>query len=247
MVSNSSLQQGRCSGGFMKWTYMAGRTIAVIAVLALSLSGETRKRQFSPHDLAFYADPATVEFIRPGLNFKVTSAAIASDGTITANLSVTDSQGVALDRLGVATPGAVSISLIAATIPKGQEQYVAYTTRVQTSPITKVSATQAGSDTGGTFTQNADGTYKYTFGTKAPSGWDPTATHTIGVYGSRDLTQFGLTVNYASTTFNFVPAGGAVTVTRDVVRTAACDRCHDQLSFHGGSRRGVELCILCHT
>ncbi|MBZ5603239.1 MAG: OmcA/MtrC family decaheme c-type cytochrome [Acidobacteriia bacterium] len=230
----------------MKWTHLAGRAIALVAVVALSLSGDTQKHQYSPRDLAYYADAATVNFVRPGLVFKVTSAQIASDGTIAATISVTDPQGLALDRLGVTTPGAVSISLIAATIPKSQEQYTAYTTRSQKSPITGNTAIQAGADSGGTFTPNSDGTYTYTFKTKAPSGWDATATHTIGVYGSRDLTQFGMNINYASTTFNFVPNGAAVTVTRDVVRSMACNNCHDQISFHGGSRRGVELCILCH-
>ncbi len=126
-------------------------------------------------------------------------------------------------------------------------QYVAYTTRTQTSPITGKSAIQAGADSGGVFTQVSDGVYRYTFGARAPSGFDATATHTIGAYGSRDLTLFGLGTSYASTTFNFVPNGSPVTVTRDVVRTQACDTCHDQLSAHGGSRRGVDLCVLCHT
>ena len=32
-----------------------------------------------------------------------------------------------------------------------------------------------------------------------------------------------------------------------MIRTASCNKCHDQLSAHGGSRRGVEMCVLCHT
>src|SRR4029453_6405691 len=72
-------------------------------------------------------------------------------------------------------------------------------------------------------------------------------THTIGIYGSRDLNEFELGTDYASATFNFVPNGSPVTLVRDVVRTQSCNRCHDQLSFHGGSRRGVEMGVLCHT
>ena len=34
---------------------------------------------------------------------------------------------------------------------------------------------------------------------------------------------------------------------RDVIKTASCNKCHDQLAFHGGSRRGMEMCVLCHT
>lgn len=59
-------------------------------------------------------------------------------------------------------------------------------------------------------------------------------------------TSFNLGTNYASATYNFVPNGAKVTKVHDVVRTASCNTCHDQLSFHGGARRGVEICVLCH-
>lgn len=84
------------------------------------------------------------------------------------------------------------------------------------------------------------------FNTKAPSGFDASATHTVGIYGSRDLTAYDLGTNYASATYNFVPNGAKVTNVHDVIRTASCNTCHDQLSFHGGARRGVEMCVLCH-
>jgi OmcA/MtrC family decaheme c-type cytochrome len=82
---------------------------------------------------------------------------------------------------------------------------------------------------------------------RRPRGYDRTATHTIGVYWNRNLTEFNLGTNYASATFNFVPNGSAVVNTHDIVKTATCNNCHDQLAFHGGSRRGIELCIMCHT
>ena len=141
----------------------------------------------------------------------------------------------------------VTTSFIAATIPSGQTQYVAYTTRLQTSPITSNTATQAGADTNGVYLKTADGEYQYTFGTKAPSTLDRKATHSIGVYSSRNLTIFDLGTQFADNVFNFVPDGSAVTVTRDIVRTASCNQCHDPLSAHGGSRRSVELCVMCHT
>jgi OmcA/MtrC family decaheme c-type cytochrome len=220
--------------------------LAMLFAIALGMTGAPR-RHYSPREIASYADAATVDFVRPGLVFKITGPQIATDGTMTATISIADPQGLPLDRAGVTTPGAVSISMIAATIPKGQEQYVAYTTRIQKSPITGVSAIQGNADSGGVFTPVSDGVYKYTFGTRAPAGFDKSATHTIGAYGSRDLSLFNLGVNYASTTFNFVPDGSAVATTRDVVHTTGCNNCHDQLSAHGGSRRGVEMCVLCHT
>jgi OmcA/MtrC family decaheme c-type cytochrome len=90
------------------------------------------------------------------------------------------------------------------------------------------------------------GEYLYTFGNKVSSNWDPTATHRVGVYGSRNLTEFDMGTFYDDATFDFVPAGGKP-FPREVVHTDACNSCHDQLSHHGGSRRSVELCIMCHT
>jgi len=136
--------------------------------------------------------------------------------------------------------------LIAAYIPKGQRHYTAYTTRVQTSPITGRSATQAGSDAGGTFEKVAEGEYLYTFGTRIPASADRTASHTIGAYATRDLREFDLDRQFADTTFNFVPDGSPVRDVRDVVKTASCNQCHNPISAHGGPRKSMELCVLCH-
>ncbi len=231
----------------MKWLRILGRSAPIVAVLTLCLAGAPKKYAYSPHDKAFFADPAAVSFVRPGLIFKIAAAQIANDGTISATISITDPLGLPLDRAGIVTPGVVAISFVAATIPTADAQYTSYTTRSQKSPITGVTAIQAGADTGGAFTLVSDGVYKYTFGTKAPTGFDTTATHTIGAYGSRNLTDFNLGTSYASTTFNFVPNGSVVQKVRDVVKTSGCNGCHDQLSAHGGSRRGIETCVLCHT
>jgi len=228
------------STGFIR----VGLVLLVLAG-AVGLNSAAR-RPYTKFQKAFYASDAVINFVRPGLVFKIAGAQIAQDGTITAHVLVTDPEGLPLDKDGVNTPGKVSISFIAASIPKGKTQYVAYTTRTQTSPITNKSAIQAGADSGGTFVKNADGDYTYTFKTKA-TGFDASATQTIGVYGNRDLTSFNFGTNYASNTFNFVPNGGTVTVTRDVIRDAACNRCHANLAFHGGSRVGVATCVLCHT
>jgi OmcA/MtrC family decaheme c-type cytochrome len=226
-----------------------GRIIAVFLVVAgAALLLSTEKPVFTVHDKAYYLDPNTANFVRPGLVTKITGAQIATDGTISASVKITDPKGQPLDKDGITTPGAVSISFIAATIPADQTQYVAYTTRTQTSPITGVSAIQAGTDSGGTWTKTADGQYTYTFKTKAPNGYDQSATHTIGVYSSRSLTEFDLGTQYSDDTYNFIPAGGTVTKVRDVVRTESCNKCHDfNISgLHGGSRQTMELCVLCH-
>ncbi len=224
-----------------------GLLVALVVLIGSAALISAPGPSYTASNKEFYADPNLINFVRPGLVMKITGAEIGADGTIKAKIKLTDPRGLGLDRLGVTTPGPVSVSFIAAYIPKGKSQYVAYTTRVQTSPITGNSAVQAAADSGGTWETTGDGEYVYTFRTKAPSGYDRTATHTIGVYGSRNLSEFDLPTNYDDDWFNFVPDGSKVVTVRDVVRTAACNNCHDQLAFHGGSRRSMELCVLCHT
>jgi len=219
------------------------RAAAIIAVMALSLTGAS-KATYSPREKAFYADPSVVEFVAPGLKITINSATIAADGTITTVYTLTDPNGLPLDTSGTTTPGTYSLGYVAAVIPASQEEYMAYTTRaVSGSGVT----IQPGADTGGVVTTVGPGQYQYVFAAKAPKGFDVTATHTIGIYGSRILTAYNLGTDYASAVYSFVPNGAKVTKVRDVVRTAACDSCHDQLSWHGGRRRGVEMCVLCHT
>ena len=221
-----------------------GRAGAALTVLALSLTAATSKRGYSPRDKAFYADAQIVDFVRPGLTITVNSAQIATDGTITLVYTLTDPSGLPLDASGVTTPGAISVNYIAAVLPNGANEYTTYTTRsIKGSGATAI---EPNSDSGGVMTNVGSGQYQYVFKTKAPAGFDASATHTIGIYASRDLTAFNLGTNYASTTYNFVANGGKVTNLHDVIRTASCNSCHDQLSFHGGARRGVEMCVLCH-
>jgi OmcA/MtrC family decaheme c-type cytochrome len=134
---------------------------------------------------------------------------------------------------------------VASYIPKGQAQYVAYTTGQATGKVLGT-ITRPDFEFGGTTTQVGPGQYQYRFIAMAPSGFDASATTTVAVDGNRDLTAFNLGTNYAGTTYTFVPNGGSVTVTRDVIRTPSCNTCHDQLAFHGGYAHGMDMCVLCH-
>ncbi len=228
---------------------MPSRKLWIVSIACLAVgaaAGDPSHRRagaYTPHDRAYFL-PDSVEFVNPGLTITIQSAAIAADGTITTTYAVRDPTGLPLDTKGVNTPGTISLSFLAAAIPNGQEQYVSYVTRAATGAVV-ASTNQPAADSGGTTVAAGPGTYTYTFKTKA-TGFDPTATNTIGIYGSRNLTTYNLGTDYASTTFNFVPNGSKVVTTRDVIRDASCNRCHDQLSFHGGSRRGIALCVMCH-
>jgi OmcA/MtrC family decaheme c-type cytochrome len=189
---------------------------------------------------------------KTGVVVKIQSVGIAKDGTITARATIVDSDGFPLDRLGVATKGPVSLSFIAAYIPAGKTQYVAYTTSVAAATLNKnPSQIQAANDSGGTFVTNALGDYTYTFKTKVPTAtYDPTVTHAVGVSAYRNLSEYGTFDEWSEVSndvINFVPDGSPLKVTRSVVTTDACNQCHDPLIGHGGSRIKVELCIMCHT
>ncbi len=229
---------------------MTGSTVRILGGLValagtLTLTGN-QKSLYSKHDRAFYADQATVDFVRPGLVITINSAAISSGGVITVTYTLTDPSGLPLDAAGVNTPGVVSLAYVASYIPKGQEQYVAYTTAQATGKALGT-ITRPDFELGSPAKLVGPGQYTYTFTAQAPAGFDPTVTTTVAVDGNRNLTAYdNLGTYYAGTTFDFVPNGSPVTVTRDVVRTASCNTCHDVLSFHGGYAHGTNMCVLCH-
>src|ERR1700733_10626950 len=93
--------------------------IAVSLLAAVAAAGDTIgrlpiNRLYDRRHLATYLDLPTVEFVRPGLTIQVQSAAIASDGTITATYTLSDPSGLPLDAAGATTPGAISLSFLGA-------------------------------------------------------------------------------------------------------------------------------------
>jgi OmcA/MtrC family decaheme c-type cytochrome len=234
---------------------LAAKVLALLPIVFVNTISAADRPAKRPVDFTANVNPRMSGIIstlgKTGVVVKIQNAAIASDGTITVRATITDSDGQPLDRLGAATAGPVSMSFIAAYIPAGQTQYVSYTTTVAKATLnTNPSQTQAANDSGGTFTPNALGDYTYTFKTKAPSNFDDTTTHAIGVSAQRDLSEYGEFDEWSETSndvYTFVPKGSAVTNPRSLVSTNACNQCHDPLIGHGGSRLKVELCILCHT
>ena len=241
---------------FSKARAIAGLLLVVLVVAGAALVGAAdRKPALTVHDKAFYADPALVQYVQPGLVISIVSATLSNNGAISVTYKVSDPNGAALDSAGVATPGAISLSFLAAYIPTGQSQYASYITRSVTAATGGATATQAAADSGGTTATLAQGEYTYSFGTKAPTGFNANATTRIGIYGSRNLTQWDLGTDYADAYYDFIPSGNGTPTPRDVVRNADCNNCHGSavtatstngLAAHGGSRRSVGICIMCH-
>ncbi|MCL5023099.1 MAG: OmcA/MtrC family decaheme c-type cytochrome [Nitrospirae bacterium] len=105
-------------------------------------------------------------------------------------------------------------------------------------------------DSGGVFATVRPGVYTYTFKTDitASNMFDPTRTHTVAAQIERNITSIvGKGYQQAVNPYlDFRPDGQPVTITREVVAISNCNECHGNLGLHGGGRREVALCILCH-
>jgi OmcA/MtrC family decaheme c-type cytochrome len=180
------------------------------------------------------------------LHVEITAVSLPTDSrkpVVTFHLK--DEAGNPLDRDGISTPGAVGTSFVIARIESGDRQYRSYVTRIQISSITGQEGIQAAAESSqGTYDDLGNGIYTYTFNVALPENYSRHVTHTVGIYANRSLQ--GKTF-VANATFDFIPSGGSARTVRDVVRTEACNNCHDPLAIHGGFRREVKLCVLCHT
>ncbi|MBI4491561.1 MAG: OmcA/MtrC family decaheme c-type cytochrome [Chloroflexi bacterium] len=107
-------------------------------------------------------------------------------------------------------------------------------------------------------TPTDDGNFSYTFNAKIPD--DAAGTYAVGIQGflAAELRKASgeLLENEEGSTqirdvgFNKV-AFGAVTDSvpmprKRVVDLNNCNRCHETLALHGGTRRNTEFCVLCH-
>ena len=104
----------------------------------------------------------------------------------------------------------------------------------------------------GTWIDNADGTYDYTFanGLGSYAGgpqFDPAKTHRVAVEVRTDSNGFMATrLPAGNAPRDFVPGGGDPLLTRLIVDNDTCNACHDNLAFHGGGRFDIDYCVVCH-
>jgi OmcA/MtrC family decaheme c-type cytochrome len=198
----------------------------------------------------FFLSQEELDYIRPGFHIVVNSVSIPADNKPLVDFNYYDDLNQPLDRAGQVTPGALSFSFIIAWWDPGNRYYTSYITRTATAapPSTMVgaTATQAATDSGGTFTDLALGHSTYKFGKALPAAFDQTKTTTLGIYATRDTSDIVGKDYYANVEYDFRPDGGTVTDVWDKIAPTACATCHDPLSAHGGSRRDVKLCVLCH-
>jgi OmcA/MtrC family decaheme c-type cytochrome len=231
------------------WISRISIGLILLSLLTVGISAASLDKAHKPYsvwDKAYYLSPEQIQYVRPGYKLTIVSVTIPDTRKPVVQFKITDANDVPLDRTGVLTPGTASTSWVLSRIKPADKEYTAYTVRTQTSPITGKAAVQASADSGGTYKTIAVGEYEYTFGTTLPADYEKNATTTLGVYGSRNLTTWGLSTYYVNVFKTWVPDGSAVTKVRDVAGTASCNKCHNPLGLHGGSRREMLLCVLCH-
>ena len=112
----------------------------------------------------------------------------------------------------------------------------------------------------GTLVNRGNGSYAYSFATdiRNPAA-NPCPAPCTDAYGRPlDISyQPGLTHRVtiqqansayppASGVYDFVPAGGAVASTRDILATAKCNECHGEVMMYATNRVDTRLCLTCH-
>jgi OmcA/MtrC family decaheme c-type cytochrome len=193
------------------------------------------------------------------LNAFITDASINGDNQPVIDFQLSDGSNVAIVDLDVSNVRFVIAKLEPG--PQGNltgdwQSYVNSINVPEVGPGTapKLEATY---ERDGVFTNHGDGTYTYQFATSltdlpqdildqaATEGldlsYDPNLTHRVVI-------QFDGSEGWANPNYDWVPATGATDgiLTRDISATANCNRCHDPLALHGGNRREIKYCDVCH-
>lgn len=194
----------------------------------------------------------------------VDSVTVASPPVV--GFTLKDDQGNAI--VGMTTSQVrFTIAKLMAGANKSADQWVNYIVTDSAGAPTRPTT-----ESDGTFVDNGDGTYKYTFkrdittiadqvaaatvppgSNKADLGdltYDPDLQHrlVIQVSGRVNGTSLG---NPANLAYDWVPATGATIAKADqqkyVVDISSCNACHDKLAIHGGGRIDTQYCTTCHT
>jgi OmcA/MtrC family decaheme c-type cytochrome len=200
-----------------------------------------------------FASGPTALAASTGLTVSITGATANSPPVV--NFTVTNQDGAAMGGLTSADLR-FNIAKLVPVSNGGPSAWQNYINRASGGAVQGSQERLAAGYAFGTLMDHSDGSYTYTFATDIKSASCP-APCTDADGNALDISyQPGLTHRVtiqqansaypkAAGTFDFVPNGGALTTTRDIVATAKCDACHNQLTAHG-TRVDTKLCVTCH-
>ncbi|MEO8605023.1 MAG: OmcA/MtrC family decaheme c-type cytochrome [bacterium] len=187
--------------------------------------------------------PVPTQVAGPGLISEILSASVM-DGSVSVTFIVVDDSGIPLTAVTSAAQSDQQARVRFALAHL--EEYAGGGDLGNTflRYVNQVNATRPTYDSGGhlEIVDAAAGTYRYTYKTTLPAGYDPALTYVVGLQVDRN---FGEQAYGVDPVFDFVPAGGTPLVREDTT-TAQCNTCHAPLIAHG-NRREVRLCTMCHT
>ncbi len=190
------------------------------------------------------------------LNVTVTGVTVNSPPVV--NFIVTNQSGVGMSGL---TAADLRFN-IAKLVPGANGGPAAWQNYINRAVSGAVQGAQERSTSGfafGRLVNNGEGSYTYTFATDiadptknpcpAPCtdadgkaldiSYQPGLTHRVTIQQGNNAYP------HATGVLDFVPSSGALGTVREVVSTAKCNECHEQLTAHG-TRVDTKLCVTCH-
>ncbi len=201
-----------------------------------SVSGTTATAVVSV--LAADVDVPITPLVPAGLKIEVSGVVIPDDRRPEVTFTAKNTRGDIVPMVELTEMRFIIAHLDEAPAAGNSAYYISYI---------KNAAGQATYDSAGLagLKDNGDGTYNYKFKTALPAGYSVTASHAIGAQIVRKSALDGVSYPF-NLDYEFRPDGNPVTMTRELATTESCNACHTRLGLHGGNRREVRLCILCH-
>ncbi len=231
-----------------KWEFLYFDKLATAlvlgALLALSACDGSDGEQGQP-GLPAGVDISNAKEISAVIN----SASIASPAVV--GFSLSDGDGNPVKNL----PASAISFKIAKLVPgtdgnaSAWQSYINIIEEPDVGPGTEAKA-QATTENGskGTLVDNGDGSYAYTFSFDIRNVVDPIPVSYVPALTHRVSFEVRGYVPVRNPIYDFRPSDNATTglFTRDIANINRCNRCHENLQFHGGARFEVKDCVTCH-